>query len=76
MISNTVNNSTELFLIHRWDPNRYYHAESEWSNGSEEVLQTLQIFRTRASQSDAVLCHSQETGIQSQVESYQRLKGT
>ena len=35
-----------------------------WSNGNEEVLNTLQISKTGTSPSDAVQCHTQDTPLQ------------
>ena len=48
----------QLYLTHREDVAvtiTMRHIDSG-SNGNEKVLQTLQIFRTRASPSDAVYC--------------------
>ena len=53
----------QIYLTHRWDPNKYYHClpSRTGSNGHEGVLQTSQSSKTGASASNVVWCHTQDT---------------
>ena len=69
----------QFYLTHRWDPNRYYHKNSEsGSNGNEGVLHIPQSSKIQASPSQHSLDESyssaemQSVYSKSQADCWQR----
>ena len=51
----------QIYLTHRWNPNRYYYWSVPMSNNNDRVLHIPQSSRTGDLPSDGAKCHTQDT---------------